>query len=418
MKKSIVIYIFLFLWLTVSYNSQFASMTVPFIGFGLNVLLEAILLVLLIPMVLAIHINMYQKWMLVLLLFWGFSTTWSVNGEAFEAFYKFSTPYLLCFFLSSSILTKKKVENVMKIELIAVFLCAVFVLIFVNTGNLADERLGGSDEDRVWNANDIGLKMTIGYAICVYLLLKGKVNKLLVYGMMGIILLVALMSGSRKVIILLVMFTALLMIIRSKGRKRVLYTAYSGLFVVFVYFAVMNIPILYDILGKRIDMVFDTLHGESGGYSMDERTLMIGYGVEFWLESPWLGRGFNAFSILFGNMTGWYTYSHNNFVELLCNTGIIGIVLYYSLTFYIIKGLWKPALKDRDTLAQVLLLYTVISFFLDYAMVSYVNLPSMFRLMYTARFCQILKGGEVVKVQPKKKADVRKMEVNTVGIQS
>lgn len=417
MKSKIIIYIFLFLWLTVSYNSQFADTTLPFIGLGINVLLEAALLVLLIPTVLTTHINVYQKWMLVVLAFWGASTTWSVNKEAMQSFVAFAIPYILLYFLSASISSKRHVEQVMKIELVAVILCAIYVLIFVNTGNLADGRLGGGDDGRVWNANDIGLKMTIGYAISIYLLLKGKTNKILLYGLMAILLVVALMSGSRKVIVLLVLFTALLMIVRAKGRKKVLYAAYAGIFVAVAFFAVMNIPVLYEILGRRIDMVFDGLRGESGGFSMDERTLMIGYGIEFFMQKPWLGNGFNAFSVMFGNYTGWYTYSHNNFIELLVNTGIIGLLLYYSLTFYIIKGLWKPALKDRDTLAQVLLLYTVISFFLDYAMVSYVSLPSMFRLMYTARYCQIMKNGEVVKMQSKKKKDVRKTEVNTVGIQ-
>lgn len=57
------------------------------------------------------------------------------------------------------------------------------------------------------------------------------------------------------------------------------------------YLAVMNVPVLYDILGKRIDMVLDGLRGESGGYSMDERTLMIGYGIEFMSGHLWLGNG-------------------------------------------------------------------------------------------------------------------------------
>ncbi len=417
MKNNIIIYVFLFLWLTVSYNSQFADTTVPFIGFGLNVLLEAALLVLLVPTMLSTHINVYQKWVLVILAFWAASTTWSVNREAMASFVTFSIPYILCYFLSASISTKRNVEQVMKIELIAVFLCAIYVLFFVNTGNLADERLGGSDDDRIWNANDIGMKMTIGYAIGMYLLLKGETNKLLIYGLMALILLVALMSGSRKVIILLVMFTALLMIVRAKRQKKILYAAYAGIFVVVSYLAVMNVPVLYDILGKRIDMVLDGLRGESGGYSMDERTLMIGYGIEFMSGHLWLGNGFNAFSELFGNITGWYTYSHNNFIELLVNTGITGLLLYYSLTFYILKRLWKPTFKDRDTLAQILFLYTFIALFLDYAMVSYVNVPTMFRLMYTARYSQVLKKGEVATVSPKKKLKINASGIKTEGIQ-
>jgi O-antigen ligase len=147
---------------------------------------------------------------------------------------------------------------------------------------------------------------------------------------------------------------------------------------------------LYDVLGYRIDMMLDGLRGEDGGYSMTERTMMIAYGFDFIMEKPWLGNGFNAFSTLFGNITGWYTYSHNNFIELLVNTGIVGLIIYYSLTFYIIKGLWKPALKDRDALSQILFLYTIITMVLDYAMVSYSSVPTIFRLMYTARYCQIM----------------------------
>lgn len=402
MKNNIIIYIFLFLWLTVSYNSQFADTTVPFIGFGLNVLLEAALLVLLMPTVLVSHINIYQKWVLVIMFFWAASTTWSVNGEAFPSFVAFSIPYILCYFLSARISTRKIVEQMMKVELIAVFLCAIYVLVFVYTGDLADERLGGGDDDRIWNANDIGMKMTIGYAIGIYLLLKGNINKLFVFFLMTFVLLVAFMSGSRKVIILLVIFTALLMIVRAKGRKKILYSAYAGIFVVVSYLAVMNIPVLYDILGKRIDMVLDGLRGESGGFSMDERMLMIGYGIDFMTGHLWLGNGFTAFSELFGNMTGWYTYSHNNFIELLVNTGVVGLLFYYSLTFYILKGLWKPALKDGETLAQILFLYTIIALFLDSAMVSYVYIPTIFRLMYTARYCQILKCGEEANVRIKR----------------
>ena len=399
MKNKGLLYIILFLWLTVSYNSQFADTSLPIIGFGINVVLSALLMVLALPAAMSLHINVYQKWLIVTLLFWAASTRWSINPDAGASLFSFSVPYLTCFLLSSNINDKREVESVLKMEMVAVFLCAIYVLIFVNTGNLSEERLGGDADDRVWNANDIGLKMTIGYAIGIYYLLRGKSNKLVLYFLMAVFLIVALMSGSRKVIILLVMFTALLMIVRAKGRKKILYVAYAGLFIAISYFAVMNIPVLYEVLGRRIDMMLEGLHGESGGYSMDERTLMIGYGIDFMRGHLWLGNGFNAFSILFGNVTGWYTYSHNNFIELLVNTGVIGLLVYYSLTIYILKGLWKPALKEQDTLSQVLFLYTLISLFLDYAMVSYVSVPTIFRLMYTTRYCQIVNVRKAVTVK-------------------
>ena len=150
---------------------------------------------------------------------------------------------------------------------------------------------------------------------------------------------------------------------------------------------------------------------------MEERTLMIGYGIEFMQGLLWLGNCFNSFSILFGNITGWYTYSHNNFIELLVNTGVIGLLLYYSLTFYILKSLWKSALRNGDTLAQILFLYTFISFILDYAMVSYVNIPTIFRLMYTAGYCQIVNRGEAEKVGREKSFKAQDRSINGLELQ-
>ena len=77
-------------------------------------------------------------------------------------------------------------------------------------------------------------------------------------------------------------------------------------------------------------------------------------------------------------------------IELMVDTGLIGLILYYSLHIYIIKALWKPALHDKDNLALVLFIFTIISTAMDYAMVSYVQEVTIFRLMYTARYCQII----------------------------
>lgn len=391
MKKSkTVIYIFLFLWLTVSYNSQFVETVMPFTGFSINVLLEAVLIALLTPTVLRTRLNIYQKWVLIILVFWAISVTWSVSPDAKDLYFFVLITYLSVFCVSKIISTKRDVEKVLMLEIIAVFLCGVYVLLFVNTGNLADERLGGEESDRIWNANDIGLKMAVGYASCVYFLVKKGMRKSLLSGLVLFFVTICMMSGSRKVIFLLVVFTSLLMIIHSNGRKKLLYGALAILFAVVVYLAIMNISPLYDMIGRRFELLLAGIHGGDGGGSLALRAAMIEYGIVFWEENPWLGNGFNAFSEMYGVITGWFTYSHNNFLELLTNSGIVGCVLYYSLIFYVLKKLWKPAFYYKDSLAQVLFLYTLISFVLDYAMISYLHVPTVFRLMYTSSYSQIV----------------------------
>lgn len=383
-------YLFMLLWLIVSYNSELRNTAMPVIGLGINIVLEGIILLSVAPYLFQ-KFDVYKKWVIAILLFWGLSVTWSVNPNSFEFYWKYGLIYLLTFSFSSVIRTKKDVEMAMNLNLIAVFLCGIYVLLFLNTGDLANERLGQDQGmESVWNANDIGLKMAIGYAICVYFMLKKNKGSFYLFPFILILLIVAFLSGSRKVLFLLILFSAFLMVARSKGAKKMLMFVSATILLIGSYWAVMNIPILYDIIGRRVELVADWLAGGDGGSSIKERSLMVFCGWEWFLDRPWLGYGINSFCVLFGRLTGWEVYAHNNFIELMVDTGIVGLLLYYSLTIYILIELWKPALRDKDLLALVLFIYTLLSTIMDYGMVSYVQEVTIFRLMYTAKYCQIV----------------------------
>ncbi len=61
--------------------------------------------------------------------------------------------------------------------------------------------------------------------------------------------------------------------------------------------------------------------------SLINRTLMFREGVNLWQERPLLGWGFDAFRYV----SDFNTYSHSNYVEMLCNHGLLGFVLFYGL---------------------------------------------------------------------------------------
>lgn len=402
MSTKRITYIFITLWLIVTYNSEWSNFSMPLIGVGINVVFEGLLLLLTLPTVF-LRRNAYKIWAILLLLFWGASTTWSINPSSFDSYWKYSLPYVVALAISTIITSEQDVEKLLKINIMAAFLCGLYVLLFVNTGNLSVDRLGGSEEGRLWNANDIGIKMTIGYASSLYFMLTNNKNRILWYPFLGIFLLVSFFSGSKSVLILIVSFTTLLIIARSKGKRIVLYSIASVFLILGLFWAIMNVPALYDILGRRVELMITGLTGGDGGYSMDTRNMMIVNGISWFLERPWLGYGFNGYSTLYGQLTGWEVYSHSNIIEMLVNSGIIGFMLYYSLTFYILIKLWKPALERKDPLALILFLYTIIATVLDYVVISYVNVPYIVRLMYTAMYCQILKNGEVTVVEPRLK---------------
>ena len=59
------------------------------------------------------------------------------------------------------------------------------------------------------------------------------------------------------------------------------------------------------------------------------------------MNSPIYGYGFDSFKYYNQSVTGRFYYSHNNFIEMLYNTGIIGFILYYWYYLYTITKAWK-----------------------------------------------------------------------------
>ena len=107
-------------------------------------------------------------------------------------------------------------------------------------------------------------------------------------------------------------------------------------FSVLVFYTIMNVPALYDVIGQRMEnLIYFIETGQKlrEGGAEDLRETMIEIGWHAWPESPLLGHGFDSFKYYNVQVTGRFFYSHNNFIELLYNLGIIGFIVYYW--FYI-----------------------------------------------------------------------------------
>ena len=111
----------------------------------------------------------------------------------------------------------------------------------------------------------------------------------------------------------------------------------------------MNIPWLYDVVGYRFDgfLSFVGGTGESNVTSDDLRRKMIEMGFQGWTEKPILGHGLDSFKFFNKKMTGHMFYSHNNYVEMLYDFGIIGFLFYYIFIYKLYRRL-KRLPKDFD----------------------------------------------------------------------
>lgn len=128
------------------------------------------------------------------------------------------------------------------------------------------------------------------------------------------------------------------------------------------------------------DSLFDK---RSIDLSTDNRLDMIYLALERFLQRPFFGYGIDSFRIL----TKYPSYSHNNFVEILHNFGLIGFLSYYYIYFvisYFVLYKWKYLFKKDRFLILSSLLCLLIN---DLTVVSYyVKVPMILLSILIGRF--------------------------------
>jgi O-antigen ligase len=155
------------------------------------------------------------------------------------------------------------------------------------------------------------------------------------------------LSGGRKYVIMPLIFLYILMMHKGskKGRLKIIGSTFIiAIAALVVYFLIMKVPFFYNVIGVRFEGFFEFL-GDNRGKA-DSSTLlryqMIDAAWEKWLERPLFGYGFDSFKYYNEQfVTGHRYYSHNNFLELLYNQGIVGFAIYYSFYVYLVIKAWR-----------------------------------------------------------------------------
>lgn len=95
---------------------------------------------------------------------------------------------------------------------------------------------------------------------------------------------------------------------------------------------------------------------EDGGFdgSTEKRLELYRAGVDMWKSSPIVGHGFNAFHRL--SASGGYTdvrrASHSLYIQMLVETGLVGIIVLFGLFYYLFKQGWWLHQHATDPLAK------------------------------------------------------------------
>lgn len=250
-------------------------------------------------------------------------------------YYRYFTVVIICFITINLVEDKQDINVILKGFIITGWILSFcfFMKYGDNVWGIMDkvseaERLGQD----FGNLNLVAQRLAFSVVFSLYMILfeKSGIFAKLIY-LAGIIpsLTVIFLTGSRKSLLLLLV-VAIVFWIQVAKNKSLQFKIVSTLLFVFaiagIVYVIYNVPIFISIK-TRMEVSIAQLTGNAGVLdntkSDDTRMYLIKEGLNYWSRKPILGYGLCYSYHIFR------LYCHNNYVELLLNTGLIGLISYY-----------------------------------------------------------------------------------------
>lgn len=337
------------LYLILAFNPDFASKDLVL----WPVILVIVFLLFLKCMKSKVVLSLYTFYIFFFLIIVGMSFMWSLNEQytlaAIKSVFK---NFIILIYLSIAIKNKKDIYCVLKKYYIATVLTALYIIFNVVKADMFGVRISYNVLGESWNPNTFGVMLAFGVFVS-FLLLQSENRKSirLIYQLsMFLVVAIVLFTGSRKAFFTVVFTNGLyyFLIYRKRQYKKIFMMIFAGFILLYM---VMNVPPLYNVLGYRLDTLFDFISGKgTTETSILDRTNMIKLGYEWFKEKPILGYGMNNSQDLYYSFTGRAMYLHNNYFEVLVGIGIVGTLFYYSMYIVTLKRAFK-CLRNSNTLS-------------------------------------------------------------------
>jgi O-antigen ligase len=221
------------------------------------------------------------------------------------------------------------------------------------------------------NANELAMQLTLG--ACLVWLFPKKSGALTCLLAVAAVAYAVLTTGSRKALLVLLFFAVLVAVhVAAEVKRRGLRVALLLLMWVLVGAAALAPIVLQN--ARNVVAVQRALDLED--HSAALRFSMAHQAVRLWKEAPVMGWGTDAFS----RISGFGTYAHNNFAELLCDLGLAGCLLFYLIHGYV---LWNSRRLARP-LNWYCGVFVLMLIALDLGSVSYTRKQTIMILMLLA----------------------------------
>ena len=145
----------------------------------------------------------------------------------------------------------------------------------------------------------------------------------------------------------------------------------------FNIFGIMIVSILvFDIVAQFVPELANFINrfqqtAEMGDVSLG-RTVRFAESMQIFWKHPFLGIGWNGSSYYFKQTTGSFINVHNIYIQLLCETGIVGSILYFTFFLYNYLQAWQIIKKvkhsnySKSEKAAICTAFMIETFFLLY----------------------------------------------------
>ena len=261
---------------------------------------------------------------------------------------------------------------------------------------LSDQQRLTSD---IINSNTLGMCAAYTLVINSYFILYGKRRLSDVLIVPAMIMIAA--SGSRKAFLIMIIGVSALFLLKNfdnKNIRKILFRVF--LFFVsllIILFFITRLNIFSNVINRMKDII-EYLKGNATRYnnSVWLRGAYVRLGWEIFVSHPILGIGISNASIYTMQYYGNAHYLHNNYVEILACTGIVGFLLHYWLYFYLL-WVYIKNFRYHEKVFNICFILLVLKLIMDIGAVSYYNKPTYFYLMLFVMGAQSIKAEKEIR---------------------
>lgn len=298
------------------------------------------------------EITKYKLWWGVFLIICIVSIVGSISkSDSLEMLKTLIILAVMMIYVESELKDIYSINKMMMLYTIGIGITLFYVYLTQDMNQFQLAQFGEGNTGR-WNGNDIGMNAAVIIPMIIYLLPKTRSLLVRIYYILTCIVSMYMIYwvGSRKTIIFFVL-TMCGIILLKRPRKIIRNLLIVICIIIAAWYAVMEIPALYQNIGWRLEALIASVTGRG---AVDSSTLLreryIEVGVEAFQKSPLLGYGINTYREINQMVTGHHTYSHNNFIEIAVGLGIAGLISYYWFYLYLIIEYIKAFIHKRSTL--------------------------------------------------------------------